>query len=67
MNDNEIRTIEQDITDLTARPQSGGLLDANTDNILYLAEKRSLRAVTLSPVIRSSARRTRSRHGRNTV
>lgn len=39
MNDNEIRTIEQDITDLTARPQSGGLLDANTDNILYLAEK----------------------------
>lgn len=39
MTDKEIQVIEQDITDLTARPQSGGLLDSNTDNILYLAEK----------------------------
>lgn len=39
MNDNEIRVIEQDITELTERPQNGGLLDSNTDNILYLAEK----------------------------
>lgn len=39
MNDKEIQVIEQDITDLTARPQNGGLLDSNTDNILYLAEK----------------------------
>lgn len=39
MNENEIKIVEQDITDLTARPQSGGLLDSNTDNILYLAEK----------------------------
>lgn len=38
MNDMEI--IGQDITDLTARPQnSGGLLSADTDNILYLAQK----------------------------
>lgn len=36
---NEVEFIENDITDLTARPQEGGLLDANTDNILYLAEK----------------------------
>lgn len=36
---NEVEIIENDITDLTARPQDGGLLDANTDNILYLAEK----------------------------
>lgn len=38
---NEIDIIGQDITDLTARPQqaSGGLLSADTDNILYLAEK----------------------------
>lgn len=35
---NEIEIIGQDITDLTSRPSSG-LLDANTDNILYLAEK----------------------------
>lgn len=33
--------IGQDITDLTARPQQngGGLLSADTDNILYLAQK----------------------------
>lgn len=39
MTDNDIQVIEKDITDLTARPQSGGLLDSNTDNILYLAER----------------------------
>ncbi len=39
MNDMEI--IGQDITDLTSRPQQngGGLLSADTDNILYLAQK----------------------------
>lgn len=37
---NEVQIIESDIVDLTARPeQAGGLLDTNTDNILYLAEK----------------------------
>lgn len=40
MNNNEIEIIGADITDITARPQdNGGLLDTNTDNILYLAEK----------------------------
>lgn len=41
MNEHEITMINEDITDLTARPQSGGLLESNTDNILYLAEKGS--------------------------
>lgn len=36
---NDVEIIDADITDLTARPQSGGLLEANTDNILYLAQK----------------------------
>lgn len=36
---NEIEVLGNDITDLTERPQGGGLLDSNTDNILYLAEK----------------------------
>lgn len=37
-NENEI--IKDDIVDLTTRPQQeSGLLDANTDNILYLAER----------------------------
>ena len=35
----EVEIIDGDITDLTARPQNSGLLDTNTDNILYLAEK----------------------------
>lgn len=41
MNNNEVQIIDSDITDLTARPaqNTGGLLDANTDNILYMAEK----------------------------
>lgn len=42
MNNNNypVEVVENDITDLTARPQEGGgLLDTNTDNILYLAEK----------------------------
>ena len=39
MNKNEVEIIDADITDLTSRPQNGGLLDTNTDNILYLAEK----------------------------
>lgn len=37
---NEVEIIGADIGDLTERPQaSGGLLSADTDNILYLAEK----------------------------
>ena len=37
---NEVEIIGNDITDLAARTnQSGGLLDTNTDNILYLADK----------------------------
>lgn len=39
MNENEVTIVEEDITDLTAKPSGGGLLDSNTDNILYLAEK----------------------------
>lgn len=39
MNKNEVEIIEGDIVDLTQRPQNGGLLDTNTDNILYMAEK----------------------------
>lgn len=38
MND-ETEFIDTDITDLTERPRESALLDANTDNILYLAEK----------------------------
>ena len=36
---NEVEVITGDVTDLVTSPQNGGLLDASTDNILYLAEK----------------------------
>lgn len=39
MANNEVEIINGDITELTGQQQNGGLLDANTDNILYLAEK----------------------------
>lgn len=39
MANNEVEIIDADITDLAAKQQNTGLLDANTDNILYLANK----------------------------
>lgn len=36
---NEVEIVDADIVDLTERPQTSGLLEANTDNILYLADK----------------------------
>ena len=40
MNNHEIEIIDSDITDLTERPNNnGGLLSADTDNILYLAQR----------------------------
>lgn len=39
MSEHEIIEVEDEVTELTARPQGGGLLDSNTDNILYLAEQ----------------------------
>ena len=39
MLENELIPIEEEVTEITAKPQSGALLESNTDNILYLAEK----------------------------
>lgn len=36
---NEVQIIDTDITDLAGKPQGGALLETDTDNILYLAEK----------------------------
>lgn len=52
MSNNEVEIIEGDITDLTSRPQNGGgLLDANTDNILYLAEKAEKYVAALNRIM----------------
>lgn len=36
---NEVEIIDGEVTELTERPQNGGLLDSNPDNIIYLAER----------------------------
>lgn len=53
MNNNEVEIIDGDITDLTARPQqeSGALLDANVDNILYLADKAEKYIVAMNRIM----------------
>jgi hypothetical protein len=58
MNENEIVTVENEITDLTARPQSGGLLDSNTDNILYLAEQAEKYIVAMNKIMDAALRIT---------
>ncbi len=58
MNENEIVTVENEITDLTARPQGGGLLDSNTDNILYLAEQAEKYIVAMNKIMDAALRIT---------
>lgn len=58
MNQNEVEIIDADITDLTARPQNGGLLDANTDNILYLAEKADKYIIAMNKIMEAALKIT---------
>ena len=39
MSKNEVEIIDADIRDVATQQQTGGLLDASTDNILYMAQK----------------------------
>ena len=48
---NEVKIIDGDISELAARPQEGGLLDTNTDNILYLAEKAEKYIVAMNRIM----------------
>lgn len=59
MNKNEVEIIDGDIVDLTARPQSeSGILDANTDNILYLAEKAEKYIEAMNRIMEAALRIT---------
>ncbi|MGN0804386.1 MAG: hypothetical protein ACI4MS_03280 [Candidatus Coproplasma sp.] len=51
MNENEIITVDEEVTDLTARPQGGGLLDSSTDNILYLAEQADKYIIAMNKIM----------------
>lgn len=50
-NNNNLTVIDGEIQELTARPQSGGLLDSSTDNILYLAEKAEKYVTAMNKVM----------------
>lgn len=55
----DVEIIGQDITDLTARPQNGGgLLSADTDNILYLAEKAEKYIVAMNRIMEAALKIT---------
>lgn len=56
-NDNEM-IIGNEVTDLTARPQSGALLDASTDNILYLAEQADKYIIAMNKVMTAALKIT---------
>lgn len=58
MNENEVKMIEKDITDLTARPQNGGLLDNSADNILYLAEKAEQYIAAMNKIMEAALKIT---------
>ena len=55
---NDVEIIDKDITDLTERPQSNGLLDTNTDNILYLAERAEQYIEAMNKIMTAALRIT---------
>jgi hypothetical protein len=57
---NEIEILDRDITDLTERPQDngGGLLSADTDNILYLADKAEKYIAAMNRIMDAALRIT---------
>ena len=59
---NEVEIIGNDIVDLTARPQQGGgLIDANTDNILMLADKADRYIEAMNRIMDASLKITNER------
>lgn len=58
MYENEIVTVDEEVNELTERPQSGGLLDSNTDNILYLAEQAEKYIVAMNKIMDAALRIT---------
>lgn len=55
---NDVEILDRDITDLTERPQGNGLLDTNTDNILYLAERAEQYIEAMNKIMTAALRIT---------
>lgn len=58
MKEYEMVEVDDEIVDLTTRPQGGGLLDSNTDNILYLAEKAEQYITAMNKIMDAALRIT---------
>lgn len=59
-NFNDVELIDDDITDLAERPQSsgGGLLDTNSDNILFLADRAELYIEKMNKIMEAALKIT---------
>lgn len=59
-NFNDVEFIDDDITDLAERPQSsdGGLLDTNSDNILFLADRAELYIEKMNKIMEAALKIT---------
>lgn len=59
-NYNDVEFIDDDITDLAERPQSsdGGLLDTNSDNILFLADRAELYIEKMNKIMEAALKIT---------
>lgn len=51
MNETKVIDVDEEITDVTTKPQGGGLLDNSTDNILYLAEQAEKYVAAMNKVM----------------
>ena len=54
MNDSKIIDVDEEVTSLTERPQSGGLLDNSADNIIYLAEQAEKYVTAMNKVMKAA-------------
>ena len=55
---NEVEIIDRDIVDMTAQAQGGGLLEANTDNIIMMAEKAEQYIAAMNKIMSAALRIT---------
>lgn len=60
MNEHELMEMEES-SDLMMQPQSGGLLDSNSDNILYLAEQADKYIVAMNKIMEAALKITTER------
>ena len=58
MNETKIIDVDEDVTDLTTRPQGGGLLDSNTDNILSLEENADKYITAMNKIMEAALKIT---------